>query len=532
MSIPQSTISVCGGVRLNSRYEHSIYFADRTAQLNYFAGKVVKTFSAYSFIRKSWDLNVAATMEEAASWSYLFFTNTANAKRYYYFIDNIEYVNDGTVRLKLQIDVLQTYLFDFELLPSFVERQHVTDDTRGAHTIDEGLETGDLIDNAVSDFSGIETLCILVLASINPNYADTDKPVPALSGMYNSIFSGLKVWAVNSSDWGEWGAQLDALSEAGFLDGIVSMWMYPKNLVELGGENTWSDGVLCKIVESFPSAGISSNVGFNVSTVDGYTPKNNKLLCYPFNFLYCSNNNGGSAVYKYERFSGSSATFNLYGALSPDAPVLLTPTKYNGVDKNFEHALTLGNFPACAWDADVYKMWLAQNQNQHNNAAGQAAIKVGAGAVAGIASLATGNIAGAVGGVGMMYSGVTQISGLLAQKRDMEIQPPQARGQFSTNINIAASKQTFTFYKKSVNAEHAKMIDDFFTMYGYKINRVQKPNIHARKSHTYIKTVGCHIDADLCNEDTIKIEAIFDHGVTFWTNGDRIGQYDDDNSTL
>lgn len=532
MSIPQSTIHVCTGLRLNSRYDHTIYFADLAAQLNYFAGKVVKTFSAYSFIRKTWDLNVAATMEEAASWQYLYFRNSANGKTYFYFIDNIEYVNDGTVRLKLQIDVLQSYLFDFYLLPSFVERQHVTDDTRGKHTVDECLEMGDLIDNETVDFTGIETLCILVLASINPNYADTGTPVPALSGMYNGVFSGLKVWAVNSSEWGAWGAQLDALSEAGFLDGIISMWMYPRALVELGGENTWDDGVLCKVVESFPSAGIGSAVTFNASDVDGYTPKNNKLLTYPFNFLYCSNNAGKSAVYKYERFSGSQATFNLYGAVAPEATVILTPTNYNGVSNNYEHALALGNFPTCAWDADVFKMWLAQNQNQNNLSAVNSMVKVGAGAVAGIASLATGNVVGAAAGVGAMYNGVSQISNLLAQRKDMEIQPPQARGQFSASINIAAGKQTFTFYKKSVNYEHARIIDDFFTMYGYKINRVQLPNYHAREGFTYVKTIGCNVKGDLCNEDLTKIAEIFDHGVTFWTRGDAMCNYTISNNPL
>lgn len=532
MSIPQSTIYICENVRLNSRYEHTIYFADRAAQHNYFAGKVVKTFPAYSFIRKSWDLNVAATMEDAASWAYLFFTNSANGKRYYYFIDNIEYVNDGTVKLKLQIDVLQTYLFDFDLLECFVDRQHVADDTRGANTVDEGLECGDLIDNACVDLTGLENLCILILASINPNYSDTGTPVQAMSGMFNGVFSGLSVWAVDSADWGAWGSKLDDLAAAGFLDGITSMWMYPKVLVTLGGENTWGDDVLCKVVQSASVSPVYMSVPFNTASVGGYTPKNNKLLCYPYNFLYCSNNNGGSAVYKYERFNDTAAKFAAYGAVSPDAPVLLVPNNYNGVEKNFDHGIVLGNFPACAWDADVYKMWVAQNQNQQKYDKSMAGVKIAAGAVAGIASAFTGNIAGVAAGAATAFSGASQIGANLAQKRDMEIQPPQARGQFSTNINLAAGKQTYTFYKKSVNAEHAKAIDDYFTMYGYKINRVQKPNIHARKSHTYVKTIGCHIDANLCNEDATKIEAIFDSGVTFWTNGDRIGQYTDDNSTL
>lgn len=532
MGIPQSTINVCSGVRLNSRYEHSIYFADRTAQLNYFAGKVVKTFSAYSFIRKTWDLNVAATMEEAASWSYLYFTNTANGRRYFYFIDNIEYVNDGTVRLKLQIDVLQTYLFDddVELLECFVEREHTETDEIGEYTVDEGLEVGEFVTNEITQWEMLKDLCILVLATINPNHADTAEPVQALSGMYDKVFSGLKVWAVNVEQWQEWGAQLDALAAAGFLDGILSMWMYPKSLVTLGGENTWEDDDICKTVEGCSTVNNYLDVPID-TTLDFHEVKNNKLFTYPYNFIYATNNNGGSAVYRYERFIGGDGRFVCKGSLSPDGVVKMYPVNYSGAT-DYESGLTIGGFPTCAWDSDVYKMWLAQNQHQRDYGLATAGLTIAGGAVSAVAGLAVGNVAGAVGGAGAMIGGAQMIGSMLAQQSDMAIQPPQARGSFSSNVNISAGQQTFTFYKKSVSRERAAIIDDYFTMYGYKINRVKVPNLCARNSHTYVKTIGCHIKSNLCNEDATKIESIFDHGVTFWTDGDRIGIYYDDNSIM
>lgn len=535
MGIPQSTIHVCSGVRLNSRYEHSIYFADRAEQLKYFAGKVVKTFSAYSFIRKTWDLNVAATMEDAESWSYLYFTNTANGRRYFYFIDNIEYVNDGTVRLKLQIDVLQTYLFDddVEFLECFVEREHTSTDSPVSYTVDEGLETGELIDNDVFHWGQLNNKCILVLATINPNHADTEEPVQALSGSYNGVFSGLKVWAVDGAKADAWGKQLDALATKGFLDGIVSMWMYPRDMVDLGGENNWGDEDLCKTVDGAKSAGAFLPFDEPPTTVDGYTPKNKKLLTYPYSFLYVSNNCGGSAVYRWERFGVyKNPQFTTVGTISPEGVVKMYPTFYNGIKDHYDQGLSIGGFPTCAWDSDVYKIWLAQNQNQQQFATDSAVLTMAGGAISAVAGLATGNMMAVGAGATAIVSGGRQIEGMLAQQADMRIQPPQAKGGFSSNVNITAGKHTFSFYKKSVSAERAKIIDDYFTMYGYKVNRVKTPSIYNRKSHTYVKTIGCHIKANLCNEDATKIESIFDNGVTFWTDGDRIGQYSDDNSTL
>ena len=525
MSIPQSAIHVCSNVRLNSRYEHTIYFADRTEQLNYFAGKVVKTFSAYSFIRKSWDLNVAATMEEAASWSYLYFTNTANGKRYFYFIDNIEYVNDGTVRLKLQIDVLQTYLFDFELLPCFIERQHTPTDAIGDNTIDEGLELGELVSIGSTDIPMGE-MVILLMSTIVPHEStdpDLEEPVKVKGSYYNGIYNGVGIFGSDAAQWRNVSDILHILDTNNFSDGIMAIWMYPKKLVTFEDN---PDLVMrpVKAIEPFFEDFTRPPV-----LAGGYFPRNNKLFTYPFNQLYFTNNTGGAASFAYERFGDPTAcNFKITGALSPEGKVRAYPLNYAGEQHAYEHGLTLDGFPNCAWNQDVYKLWLAQNQNQQDLSLGLAALSI----AGGVGSMALTGGAGAVLGMGSVIGGAQTIASILAQRKDQQLQPPQAKGTPSTSINTVAGFQTFTVKNKCVDAQHARIIDDYFTMYGYKLNRVDTPNIRARNSHTYIKTVGCHIEADLCNEDATKIESIFDNGVTFWTDGDRIGQYNDNNNPL
>lgn len=536
MSAPQSTINICSGVRLNSRYEHSIYFASASAQLAYFAGKVVKSYTAYTFLRKSWPLKVEATMEQAKTWNYLYFQNSASGKVYYYFINNVEYVNDSTVELALELDVLQTYFFDYSLLTSFVERQHVEDDTVGLHTLDEGLELGEFIVNKTEDATNLNDLCILVLSSVNVNGTTEETVYNTFSYVYNNVFSGLTVYAVDMEEsWQEWGDQLDTLSGLGKVDGIVSMWMYPKYLVALGGEGYWGDEQLAKVVRGVENA--TKTIDGRPSTVDGYTPKNNKLLCYPYNFLYVTNNNGGGAAFRYERFANPNRlVFDLVGALSPDAGVKAYPRNYNRTDgvseAAFDEGLSIGAYPTCSWDADTYKIWMAQNQNTHAVAAGSGALAVAAGVGTAIASAAMGNVMGAVGGLGSAVGGGMQIANLVAAQKDAEIQPPQSRGTYSANINISQDKQTFSFLYKSVRAEYAEIIDKYFTMYGYKVNKYKVPNIHAREAFTYVKTVGCHIKGNLCNEDTTKIESIFDSGITFWTSGDNVCNYAQSNNPL
>ena len=79
--------------------------------------------------------------------------------------------------------------------------------------------------------------------------------------------------------------------------------------------------------------------------------------------------------------------------------------------------------------------------------------------------------------------------------------------------------------KHSCNAEYAKRIDDFFTMYGYAQGIVATPNRRARQRFTYIKTIGCEISGSIPNDDQLKIKSIYDNGVRFWVNPSEIGNY-------
>lgn len=535
MGAAQSQIYICKNVNLNSSYEHTIYFPSRQAQKDFFASKAVKSFFAYSFLRRTWPIKVMATMEEAQGWSYLYFRNSTNHKTYYYFIDSVEYISETTVQLNLEMDVLQTYLFDWNLLPCFIERQHTETDNFGEHTLDEGLEVGDL-----KLYGGIVAdpgpLCIMVMCTINPNAMNAAEVTDALPYMYNGVFSGVKIWAIPNKKWVNWGVQLDALDTLGQADSIISMWMYPQSLVKLGGESTWDDTDLAKPVEAAVTIkDAPSTMAFPFTgKVDGYTPRNKKVLCYPYNFIYATNHAGTSAVYRLEAFPDpQNATFLMCGSLSADGGVMLVPDSYNGCTPNYHEGIFMGGYPTCAWDTDYYKVWLAQNQNQHALAVSTAGLQVLGGAAAGIGGLLTGNLAVAAGGAGTAISGASRIGQMIAQQRDMEIMPPQARGNLSASVNIANGQQIFGLYQKSVTAERARVIDDYFTMYGYKINRVQTPNLAARPGFTYVKTVGCHViggSHDICNEDALKIESIFDKGVTWWRDPATMCNYNQDNA--
>lgn len=535
MSKPQSTIYICSGVPLDSRYEHTVLFSSVEEQVEYFTSKRVETFSDYTYIRKSWDLKVSGDFESARKWNYLFFRNSDTSKYYFYFINQIEYENNGMVKLSLELDVLQTYIKDFSLSPCFIERAHTTSDNVGEHTVDEGLDTGELVNRATGDVTDLNELCILVYSTFDPTHKDPNNDknyLPWRYSYYGGVFSGMGIFAVAVHHALNFGEKLQEFSEANAIDGIVNMFMYPKNLVTLGWVDsdtryTWSDGNVCKLVQNVQTL---SHTVTKQTTIGNHKIKNNKLLTYPYNVLYVTNNAGTAATYRYERFSTGDCKFDLTGCYSPEGSVKLIPKNYAGVSQNYDEGFALGTFPTCAWNSDMYKVWLAQNQGSLASSAGTAALSImgGIGAVAlapftGGASLAVGGLMAAGGGAMSVFS-------MLAADQDRQIQPLQSRGNHSVSVNVAANKQTFSFYKKTVTEERAKIIDDYFTRYGYKIMRVQEPNLAARPHFTYIKTIGAHVNGKFCNEDRLKLEAIFDNGITVWKDPSEVCDFSVDNS--
>ena len=249
--------------------------------------------------------------------------------------------------------------------------------------------------------------------------------------------------------------------------------------------------------------------------------------------LYVSNNMGGSAVYHRERFtSNGTYAFNILGGVAPDSGVMLVPCDYKGRPRNYDESLSLGAFPTCTWDSDTYKVWLAQNQHSQDLAIQQAKITAGVGALTAVGSAMTGNLMGAAGGLAGAYHGLTQVQGLMAQREDMAIQPPQARGNHSPNLNLANARQGFDIHYRTITPEYAKVIDQYFTRFGYKVNTIMTPNLKARERFTYIKTVGCFVTGDFGCDAQLKIQNVFNNGVTFWTDPDRVGNYTIGNNVL
>ena len=93
-------------------------------------------------------------------------------------------------------------------------------------------------------------------------------------------------------------------------------------------------------------------------------------------------------------------------------------------------------------------------------------------------------------------------------------------------------KNDFFFYGMSIKKQYAKIIDDYFSAYGYKINDVKIPNITGRTNWNYVKTINCNILGDIPQEDLQTLKDMFNSGITFWHNASTFLDYSQSNSII
>ena len=224
----------------------------------------------------------------------------------------MEYVNDNMTDIYIKLDVFQTYQFDFYYYNSYVEREHVNNDTAGNHTVPEGLETGEYYVNTYDYYDNFDDMILVVTAS---------KPVDATSQYPNDV--GIPVSSLNGittygkvyvcgDGLGTLNSLLLAFSNnqhSGGTESITNMYFVPKKCINLDDISLVPNpDLIYEYSSNYPM--IYSYYISKPTTVDGYTPKNKKLLTFPYCFLVGSNNNGSSNIYKYEKFKSSNCQFD------------------------------------------------------------------------------------------------------------------------------------------------------------------------------------------------------------------------------
>lgn len=515
---PQSIVQVFRNIPWTNDYKHTRWFTTLNNQLSYYQNRVAYTFNNFTYVREQNVVRVPMNAEQLYNCNYMRYKNVGFGDKWFYaFILDIKYISNESAEIRFEVDDIQSWLFNtdatkgFQIGACYVEREHVADDTVGKHTLDEGLGTGELVpiecfrrfwDRQVTDpptygrgfklVMQVKPSLIGSLLTGNAVEYDENQIRPCTQTYdfdvqgsdINTVLTNLRNWLMGDSFTGY---------------EISKCYMYPKEF-DYSASDVRVDGNGIKRPTMYPY--------FYSATALPYTPKNKKLLCYPYTKLVVNNSQGTNMEYRWENTSLGDVRFRLLMNVSNKPSCILHPTNYCDDTDIDMYDLPINDFP---------EVQLTQYDNLNVSNIFNAVTGMLGSVVSGLAS----NVL--TGGVNVGSNIGSSILGVAMDNGD---KPTLTAGD---NVKLKWRHIGYQFYVMGITGENAEAIDNYLTRFGYKVNVIKVPELTSRPSWNYVKTRECEIHGNIPADAMKRIQDMFNAGVTLWHVND-IGNFALNNS--
>ena len=548
-------VYICKDINLDKEYVNVLNYTEaQMLTLLESSSHLVASKTNCSFVRPHTNqLIIEVPYGTALTCNYLAFQNPDYSNKWFFaFIDEVIYVGETTTQINFTIDEHSTWFDYWDAKACLVLRETVADDSIGLHTYPENIETGPYICNSYEELGGFSVANSKII--VGTTWLPSNTPNLPSAPVYGGVLSGLYYVAFPYTG-GDAKKLLQAFDGLGRGDAIVTIFMAPNSLVvnttsftgDITSKITNMDGTTSNHTFTISGEFIGSNYGGAIilsdktitqqTTLNGYTPKNKKMLCFPFNYLLVTNNCGSTAEYHYEDFINNLPTFNINGTLCPGCSIKLYPENYKKIADGtstrpgYDYGLVGGKFPICSWQNDSFTNWMTQQSVNHTTTFFGEALSLGTGALTGgewstSMGLSNENI------VGTLANYMNQVY------QHALVSPQQSGSLNGGDVTFAIDELNFGVYKMSVKAEYAEMCDNYFTKYGYAINKIKVPNMVSRTYWNYLQ-IGKQDDIGYSNSSGSVpassmniINNIYRKGVTIWHSHDNIGNYSLNNTIV
>lgn len=540
---PDGTVRLLS-VPFDSELRNTLWFPDRTTQTNYWLGQQTQiTYYDVNYVKKDNALVVPTPIDQTWQFNYCMYQNSNFTDKWFYaFIVAREWASNNSTRLYLRTDPLQTWMFDWVLKTSFVSRQHSTTDVAGDNIVPEPVG-GDvqIYQKAGSYDASPGTIRIFATTFYNGLPPDG-------GAIINDVYSGATA------------VDIEPMTNAGAEAISATLNAYVEN-------GTASS--VARIQTScfmYGSTGAEATYAQHPSAVDGYTPKNNKLLsgafikgyltaygqmvdfvpefCYGDNVtVKAKNDETTGTTYFYVENYGSATTAANNGCLGFTITLPESTWAYNQYKNDYNLHNTSNSMMVQRSRQNQFVSSLNAGIGAVGNIAGAAGsifdmVKPvnalsGTGLSDSIANL-TSNAQGVVNNVNTLmqnFGGYDEISQQLASIGESYNAPPVGNVA-SSNPFLAAGLTEMQWGWKVPDQRIARLYDDFLTVYGYSQNKYMVPNLHARQSWTYIKVAELMADCNCPDDDEVMIKAAFNRGIFFWSYTANYGDFSQNNGIV
>ena len=500
----------------------------------------------YSFLRNTGTIMAGFTYAQCLQANYIAFQNPDYSNKWFFaWIDDVIYKGDKNTEITFTVDAWSTWFDKWNKKVCFINRQHVNNDTIGLHTIPENLDVGEVTEEQETEdesYGNEFGYYVGVLSNWEiKDESDGTEALPENKGtqnagisVYDNTVFGEKLFLfeiTSLSSFKNLALFLLRTNEDGHIEDVNNLFIIPnlaitasqliQHSAKVGNQNFSWYTLNYDMTPSKFNTIINKRHSFS-----DFNPKNNKCFVYPYNYLFVSNNNGSNNIYKYEDFTTENCVFENQFSIAIGGSGRLVPKNYKDMITNDDEALPTGKYPTCAWSSDAFTNWLTQNGVNL-----VASIALTAGGVA--TAIATGGatlpiVAGAITSV------AGTVAGTIGQFNQASLAPNIAGGQATGDVIWACNRNKFTFREMRAKTEYLKIIDDYFTRFGYAIKSLELPNITGRKYWNYVE-IGASEEIGYGEVPSKYMEIINNacrRGVTIWHNHGNVGNYSLDNTIV
>lgn len=512
----------------DATYHNTIWFPNVAAQSAYFAGKVVKTITAFNYIKKDRVIVVDGDVDSYYNCNYAMYQNPEKPGKWFYaFITKIEWASAGSTYIHMVTDVIQTWFFDITYYQCFVDRCHQRTDNVGDNIVPEPFTAPTVL---YQEATSLDLTPDAIVA-----YATATHDGRNISGSYNNgMYSGAGIAVVdNAALHSQLDTYLNQYVNNGLATAVSRIQQYPNTLLS---------------PKTF-------NFSKHPTAIGNYVPKNKKLLSGAFISGYVSAY--GQEINFNPEFCRTNVTVKASCATS-SGQILVAVTSYGNNDTG---TMSFNiSIPESTWAYNQYK-------NDYNLHSGSNAMMVERSTITRASSAVAANIAPAtstlsgvsgtikriargdiVGGIStalgtasnvqqevsqaVIYdTGIDDISQKLASIAE-SYHAPATGGVSASNGFIAGGFTNLSAGYKVPPEEFAKKFDNFLTVYGYAQNDYMTLNLHARSAWTYIRVKDFRASGNFPDSDMAVIEAAFKNGIFFWSYTATYGNFDVSNTPV
>lgn len=535
-----SKIILVKNINIDRQYTNVLSYTEaQMLELCRSQGHLVAQAENYSFLRNTGTIMAGFTYAQCLQANYIAFQNPDYSNKWFFaWIDDVIYKGDKNTEITFTVDAWSTWFDKWNKKVCFINRQHVNDDTIGLHTIPENLDVGEVIEEQETEdesYGNEYGYYVGVLSNWEiKDGSNGEEILPINKGkenagisVYDNTVFGEKLYLFNItslSSFSDLASFILRTNSDGHIENVKNIFIIPNLAINVSklvqhnatvGEQNFNWYTLnYDITPTKFNTNINKRHNFS-----DFNPKNNKCFVYPYNYLFVSNNNGSNNIYKYEDFTSENCVFENQFSIAIGGSGRLVPKNYKNMNTNDDEALPTGKYPTCAWSSDAFTNWLTQNGVNL-----VASIALTAGGVA--TAIATGGatlpiVAGAITSV------AGTVAGTIGQFNQASLMPNIAGGQATGDVLWSCNRNKFTFREMRAKTEYLRIVDDYFTRFGYAIKSLELPNITGRRYWNYVE-IGASEEIGYGEVPSKYMDMINNacrRGVTIWHNHANVGNY-------